>query len=577
MDAAALLAGSGPGAVCSAFAPSGDARMNRDRDDRHQARVWTLLLVACGVASFALLGLRPLFNPDEGRYAEIPAEMLASGDFTVPHLNGVAYLEKPPLQYWLTALTLATFGHNEFAARLVTAASALLALWFVYLLGRRAWNAERGLAAAAMTASMLLYVFLGQLVTLDMLLSCLLTIATTAFCLAQLDRDGAPARTRRWMLVCWAAMAAATLTKGLIGIVLPGGALVLYTALQRDRTAWRHLHLGAGLALYALLVLPWILLVERAHPGALDFLVVREHFQRYLTRMHDRYRPWWYFAEILAAGSLPWLPQVLRALAGGWRAAAPRGQFDVGRLLWVSAAFTLVFFSLSDSKLPPYIVPVLPLLALLGAGEGADGALDLRLAAALQALLGAALGVAIVVAGGLSLVGDPAWTFATLRPWLVAVAALLLVGGAAGLRLQRHDFGAGRQLVAATGFVVALTLIAGGATAIAGRYSAKPLLAAAGPLAAGAPVYTVETFDWTLPFYLQHAVVPVAWRGELDYGLSADPAAGLATLAEFEARWRDAGAAYALVPHATAARLRGDGIAMRVLAQDFDNVFVSRR
>ena len=577
MHAADSLAGPGPGAVCFAFAPSGDARMNRDWDARHQARAWTLLLVACGVASFALLGLRPLFNPDEGRYAEIPAEMLASGEFTVPHLDGVVYLEKPPLQYWATALALGTFGHNEFAARLVTAASALLALWFIYLLGRRAWSAERGLAAAAMTASMLLYVFLGQLITLDMLLSCLLTIATTAFCLAQLDRDAAPARTRRWMLVCWAAMAAATLTKGLIGIVLPGGALVLYTALQRDRAAWRHLHLGVGLALYALLVLPWFLLVERAQPGALDFLIVREHFQRYLTRIHDRYQPWWYFGAILVAGSLPWLPQVLRALACGWRAAMPRGQFDVGRLLWVSAVFTLVFFSLSDSKLPPYIVPVLPPLALLGAGAGAAGTLDLRLAAGLQALLGVALGVAIVAYGTRSLVGDLAWTFATLRPWLVAVAVLLLIGGAAVLQLQRHSVGVGRQLLAATGFVVALTLIAGGATAIAGRYSAKPLLAAAGPLAAGAPVYTVETFDWTLPFYLHQQVVPVAWRGELDYGLSADPAAGVATLAEFEARWRDARAAYALVPHATAARLRSDGIAMRVLAQDFENEFVSRR
>ena len=132
-------------------------------------------------------------------------------------------------------------------------------------------------------------------------------------------------------------------------------------------------------------------------------------------------------------------------------------------------------------------------------------------------------------------------------------------------------------MLAATGFAVALTLIAGAATAVGARYSVRALLASAGPLAPGATVYTVETFDWTLPFYLRHPVVPVAWRGELDYGLNAEPSAGLATLEQFEARWAGADAAYALVPHATFARLRRDGVTMRVLAQDFDNVFVGRR
>ncbi|HXQ31158.1 MAG TPA: glycosyltransferase family 39 protein [Steroidobacteraceae bacterium] len=551
--------------------------MNRDLDARHQARAWTLLLVACGVVWFGVLGLRPLFNPDEGRYAQIPAEMLASGDYTVPHLNGLVYLEKPPLQYWATALSLRAFGHNEWAARLFTAASAAAALLFVYLLGERAFSRERGLMAAAMTASMLLYVFMGQLITLDMALACFLTIAVAAFGLAQLDREAAPRRTRAWMLACWAAMAAATLTKGLVGFAIPGAVLVLYTLWQRDFDAWRHLHIGKGLALFAALVAPWLVLVERAEPGALNFLIVREHFQRYLTRMHDRYQPWWYFLLILALGSLPWLPQVARALVGGWRATAPRGRFDLSRVLWVSAAFTLVFFSLSDSKLAPYIVPVLPPLALLGSGHGPGGSADLRLSALLQVLCGLSLAVGIVVYGRRTLTGDPAATFAALRPWLVVVAATLVAFGAAAWRLQQRRFSAGARTVAAGGFAVALTLIAGGASAISARYSAKELLAAAGPLTPAAPLFTVDTFDWTLPFYARRLVVPVIWRGELDYGLRLAPDKGLATLAEFEARWRASPAAYALVPHATHATLLQDGLEMRVLAQDFDNVLVSRR
>ena len=551
--------------------------MNRDLDASHQARAWTLLLIACGIVWFAVLGLRPLFNPDEGRYAQIPAEMLASGDFTVPRLDGFVYLEKPPLQYWATALALRAFGHNEWAARLFTAACAVLALVFVHLLGARAFSRERGLMAAGMTASMLLYVFMGQLITLDMALACFLTVAICAFSLAQLEREASPARTRNWMLLCWAAMAAATLTKGLIGIVIPGAVLVLYTLWQRDFTAWRHLHIGKGLLLFAVLVVPWFALVERAQPGALNFLIVHEHFQRYLTKVHDRYQPWWYFLMILAAGSLPWLPQSVRALAFGWRQSVPRGSFDVSRVLWLSAAFTLCFFSLSDSKLAPYIVPVLPPLALLASLDGVRGAPDLKLSAWLQVLCGAALAVAIVLYGRRELLGDPAATFAALRPWLIAISVGLVACGSVVLWLRKAHFGAAARAQAAGGFGIALALIAGGANAVSPRYSAKALLASAGPLAADVPLFTVDGFDWTLPFYTRRLVTPVAWRGELDFGLKLAPEQGIAAIADFEARWRTLPAAYALMPHPMHAGLVRDGLEMRVLAQDFDNVLVSRR
>ncbi len=551
--------------------------MNRDLDASHQARAWTLLLIACGIAWFAVLGARPLFNPDEGRYAQIPAEMLASGDFTVPRLDGFVYLEKPPLQYWLTAAALKLFGHNEWAARLCTALSAALALGFVYLLGARAYSRERGLMAAGMTASMLLYIFMGQLITLDMTLACFLTVAVAAFALAQLEREAAPGRTRNWMLVCWAAMAAATLTKGLIGIVIPGAVLVIYTLWQRDFIAWRHVHLGKGLALYALLVLPWFTLLERAQPGALNFLIVHEHFERYLTKVHDRYQPWWYFLMILAAGSLPWLPQMARALLTGWRATAARGCFDVNRLLWVSATFTLLFFSLSDSKLAPYIVPVLPPLALLAAIDGAKGASDLRLSALLQLLAGVALAIAVVVYGDRPLEGDRAATYAALRPWTLGIAVALIASGAIVLGLGRRNFGAAARTLAAAGFGIGLTLIAGAATAVASRYSVKSMLAAAGPLASDAELYSVGLYDWTMPFYTRRLVTPVAWRGELEFGLKLAPERGIDTIAEFAARWRASEQGYALVTLPIHAGLVREGLEMHVLARDFDNVLVSRR
>ncbi|MDB6082619.1 MAG: hypothetical protein JWN43_500, partial [Gammaproteobacteria bacterium] len=126
---------------------------------------WTYLGLAAFVAAlwFATLSIRPLFNPDEGRYAEIPREMLAGGDWVIPHLNGLAYVEKPPLQYWVTAVALHVFGQGEFAARLYTALCAMGTLAVVWLLARRLEGPATAWRATAVLSSMVLFVVLGQL------------------------------------------------------------------------------------------------------------------------------------------------------------------------------------------------------------------------------------------------------------------------------------------------------------------------------------------------------------------------------------------------------------------------------
>lgn len=553
-----------------------------EQDRGRPGRRETLLLLGFGLAYLAVLGIRPLFNPDEGRYVDIPAEMLANHDWVLPHLNGVAYLEKPPLQYWLSAASLALFGHNAWAGRLVTALAAVAGVAVVIRLGRRLYDAQRGLVAGLMTASMLLYVLMGQLATLDMLLSLGLTTAVAGFILGQTDRDTDPTANRRWMTVCWTAMAAATLTKGLVGVVLPGGVLMFYTLWQRDFAVWRHLHLGKGLLLYAALVLPWFFLVERAYPGAFDFLIIREHFQRYLTKLHERYEPAWYFLEIVAFGSVPWLPQVVAAYATGWRRRAPRGRFDGGRVLWVAAVFILGFFSASDSKLAPYVLPVLPLLALLGASFGPEG--ERRLLfwnARLLTLLGVLALLGAAWAGRDETRPMQLWRVEQLRPWVILTGIVWLLGGQFCYRcLARGRSAAARMAVACAGFVAVLSLAVGGFGAVATLYSGQPLLAKAGPLPANATVYTVNDYDWTLPFYLGHPVIPVRYAGELEMGLRSAPERGLATEAEFVDRWlalSDPGQpAYALVRVEDAERLRAAGLPLRALAQDFDHVLFSR-
>jgi len=212
---------------------------------------WTLGVAAVGFTGlwFALLAHRPLFDPDEGRYAEIPREMLGGLGWVIPHLNGLVYLEKPPRQYWLTAFIFRCFGEGEFAARLVPGIAGYLSLAMVYFLARRLWGIDAGIKALCFTAASSLFVLLGHQLTLDMLLSSELLAALSCFLMAQ--EAEVAGRRRIWMLGCWAAMALATLTKGLIGVVIPAATLAAYTLWQRDSGVLRQLCLRRGLPLFA--------------------------------------------------------------------------------------------------------------------------------------------------------------------------------------------------------------------------------------------------------------------------------------------------------------------------------------
>lgn len=546
---------------------------------RHNARTLSYWFLAGG-AWFGLLNLRPLFNPDEGRYAEIPREMLRSGAYVLPRLNDLVYLEKPPLQYWLTALAYGLFGVHPWTARLCTALAAALGVVMVHAAASRLWDPQRAQVAALMTASMLLYVFMGQLLTLDMLLSVTLVAAILAFCLAQHTRDSAPSASLRYALACWLAMALATLTKGLIGIVIPGAILVLYTLVARDWRVWSHLALLRGGALYAAIVVPWFALVERAHPGALWFLIVHEHFQRYLTTVHERYQPAWYFLPILAAGVLPWLPQALRAVATGWRASVERGRFDCRRLLWLSVVLIVAFFSASDSKLAPYVLPVLPLLALLCSADGERGRRDLGLAALLSMATGVLLCALVVLYPHFDPASRNAAVYESAAPWLAASACIVLTTGL-GAWIARDELQIGARRLAFGHLAAGLMLATFGASSLSWKYSGTIVLPelAAGLAAAqpGTPIYAFRTYDWTLPVYTGRVLVPVEWRGELDYGLTAEPAKGIAAFGEFARAWQSAPQAFAIVEPGGLAALRAAQLPYRELKAGSELILVSRR
>ena len=397
---------------------------------------------------------RPLAHPDEGRYSEISREMAASGDWVTPRLNGIKYFEKPPLQYWASAAAFSLLGEGEFSARIYTALCGLVALLAVGYTARRLAGTDSALLAVGVLLSSPYFLGLGGVVTLDMGLTAWTTVAVCAFLLAA---AGPEERRRRWMLVAWAGMALAVLSKGLVGIVFPAAAIFLHCLVHRDWRLLAKLEWARGVALFLAIAAPWFVLVSMANPEFPRFFFVHEHFERFLTKSHRREEPWWYFWPILFAGFLPWMLTLVPAAIDGWRREAAGAPFPWRRFALLWSAFILVFFSASGSKLPAYILPVFPVLALV-LGDWLARTPPARLWKFVAIL------APLVLAGLAAAWGAPerarsAWSrelYLAARPWIaggLGVLAIGLVAGTLGLRAGRKWAGIGAIVVATLLFI----------------------------------------------------------------------------------------------------------------------------
>ncbi|HUY84297.1 MAG TPA: phospholipid carrier-dependent glycosyltransferase [Steroidobacteraceae bacterium] len=531
-----------------------------------------LALLVAGVW-FAASAERPLFNPDEGRYAEIPREMLAGGDWVIPHLDGLVYIEKPPLQFWATAFCYRLFGVSAFSARFYTALTAIGTLLVVWLLARSLWSERAAWRAAAVLASMALFPVVGQLLSLDMSLTFYMTSSLAAFLVAQCR----PQSAGRAMPIAWAAAALGVLTKGLEAAAIPAATLILYSLATRDFAVWRRLSIGVGMPLFLLIAVPWHWLAELRLADFLQFFIVHEHFARYLTPVADREEPWWFFGAVLLAGSLPWTASALGVLAGGWRARSADLGFDAPRFLWIWVVFVLLFFSLSDSKLIPYLLPALPALALLIAIRPAPAlrrdvlaAAAVTLAAALACLI-AGLDLPRLLAG----VARRAY-FLPLATPLLRIAVVL--GAAAVFALiNRKREATGGAVILGSGWCLGMLLLIGSAALVAPLYSGRGLAAALPAALRAAPIYSIATYDQTLPFYWRRTLDLVSYRGELDYGLRYAPEREIPSVAAFLPRWAAAGQACAVMEIGRYEKLRARGVPMRLLGRDAHRVLVARR
>ena len=501
-----------------------------------------LLWVLAAVLWFGTLGIRPLYKADESRYGEISREMVTSGDWLTPRLNGFKYFEKPPLQYWASAAFFQVFGQHDWVARLWSALLGVAGIAMVFYCANRLFGPPGGLYAAAIMAGSPLYVLLGQVNTLDMGVAFFLSAAIFAFALGH-------------MLVFWAACALAVLSKGLIGIVLPAAALFVYMLAKRDWNLLRRVRMVPGIALFLLIAAPWFLAVSSANREFAHFFFVQEHFQRFTTEMHHRAQPSWYFIPVLAAGLAPWLVPLGRAAVHAIRQCS-----DAEFLLWIWAIVVLLFFSASSSKLPPYILPIVPALAVLAARSLTRRVLMMQALITLPVALGAGLAVHRLASGG---------PYAGYAFWIFIAGCVLAAGAATALWLAWRGRLTGAVLALAAGGLVATQIGIAGHLTLSERFSIATTVAALpGRPPADVPVFAVDMYDHTLPWTLKRTVTMVGYRDELGDAVDWEREKFVPDLMSFAARWKEAREAWAIVPVGEAEKLpRELGIRAEVMAR----------
>ncbi|HOP40979.1 MAG TPA: glycosyltransferase family 39 protein [Geobacteraceae bacterium] len=468
-----------------------------------------VITIVFGLFFLVLLGNLPLLEPDEGRYAEIPREMLERADFVSPYLNYVKYFEKPPLHYWVNAASLAVFGPTEFAVRFPSALLGLSGVLLTYCLGRRVFGRREGLYGALVLASSLGYLALGRVNSIDMTLTFCMTATLGFFFLASRDAER---RKGLFYHLFYVFAALTVLAKGLIGIVLPGGVVFVYLMFTRRWRLLREMRLLTGVPLFLAVCAPWFVLVSLKNPEFPRFFFIHEHFERFLTKVHKRYEPPWFFIPVILLGLVPWtffLPEAVRNL---WRTRDERKLYLV---LWAGVIFT--FFSASSSKLIPYMLPVFPALALL-VGATVSEAFD-RDGRSLR-------GCSLVAAAFLSITG----VGVTLYPYLVArpkiagggalaTGCVLMVGGILALVFQlkqrRESFLAALCLTVCLCGVIAPPVIFARSLE---KKSTRELAKIVRERYPDAPLISYGYYRQDLPFYTGRRVIVAGSSGELEFG-----------------------------------------------------------
>ncbi|MBX9697388.1 MAG: glycosyltransferase family 39 protein [Alphaproteobacteria bacterium] len=481
-----------------------------------------LLTLVFGLLFFAFLGTRPLSAPDEGRYTEIPREMVESGDYVTPRLNGVKYFEKPPLVYWLGALSIKIFGVKEWAMRLWPALFSLLGCLLVYGVGMHLYGRRAGFISATALGSSLYYYAHSQIIIIDSTVSFLMTVSLLAFFMAQKSQQ--PAKRLLYQSGFFIAMGLGVLAKGLIGAVLPGLVILVWACLTQS---WRSLLMAFnpwGILTFFAVVAPWHILASIKNPEFPYFYFIHEHFLRYTTTVHGRKKFPGFFVPILLLGWYPWvalLPHVIqktvRTLKENFRSDPDLVFFST----WIGVIF--LFFSFSNSQLIPYIHPIFaPIALILGrfVDQSWSNTNNLSFERALKGLITISWLMAILIPIVLYRFELP---MPFMLTFIVGMVMLMLIIGPLLIYYAYHKrqfFGA---LTAIALFSLTLNVLLTAAWPYLEDRSVKPIaLYLLEHKKQGDLVVCYNRYYQDLPPYLGEKVMVVNWQGELEFGMQQE-------------------------------------------------------
>ncbi|MHB8110392.1 MAG: glycosyltransferase family 39 protein [Syntrophorhabdaceae bacterium] len=323
------------------------------KPDRQKIITYTIVLIILSyIFLFMGLGCYSLKEPDEGRYAQIPREMVQSGDYTVPRLNDVRYFEKPPLLYWAMAASYKVFGVSEWSFRFPNALAAALCVFSLFFFLRRWADDLAAFLGSLVLLSSFGFFAMARIVTTDMILAFWLFLAL--LCFYEYYRS----QKTLFIYGFYSCAAFATLTKGPVAPVLLGFAILVFLITESNVGFIRRMKLVRGVLLYLAIAAPWFIVISIREKEFFNFFFVDQHILRFLSKKHKRSGPIYYFIPVLLGGMIPWSLFIPRACVAIWR--RPECRFF---LIW--SAIVFAFFSVSGSKLPPYILPIFPTLSAL--------------------------------------------------------------------------------------------------------------------------------------------------------------------------------------------------------------------
>lgn len=473
----------------------------------------TFLTIGIGVLFLLMAGSRPLFTPDEGRYAEIGREMITRHDFLTPYLNGLKYFEKPPLFYWLESIAISLGGLNLWSLRSINVILGLSGCLLTYAVARKLYSRTTGLLAALILATSTLYFVMAHMVSLDLPVTVFFTTAMYLFLLGIQNNKV----NSYYILGCASFAALAVLTKGLIGLLFPGLVIGLWII---SSSKWRlisQLPIISAIILFLAIAAPWHILISLKHPEFFNFYFIQQHFYRYATTSIGHIQPVWFFIPNLIAGFFPWIAFLPQTFWYNWQVTSNK---SINRFLMIWACSIFIFFSYSKSKLIPYILPIFPALAILTANY---------IQSCLNKMPGKGIRWGSIIVFLLSII--IAYTFinfaltATLlqptsaKLWLCLSAYLLVIGmSAAGIYAYKST----QTSISITIISAALFLLTAYA-AIPGidTRTIRPLANIIKPvLKTEDTVVTYNQYYQDLPFYLQRHVNVLNWRNELTFGMN---------------------------------------------------------